>query len=281
MTIVLVSLIIASIFFAWLHFDKLAMLTFGSLLVVGGIAGVFDYAAYVPIVLLGALVYRNEQGISNKYLNYAEMTLMILLTVTLSLHKFPGFHNILIFDQISFSSNSTPFSMYINFDKPLFAIFYLIVFAPSISLQSSFKNLCLTLAKTLIPLLLFIIPLGLLTGHINIDFKFPNEFWIWATNNLLITCVAEEVFFRGFLQKRLSDWLSHKQNGALISLLLSSFIFGLAHIGGGWPFVGLATFAGIFYGLAFNLTKSVEAPILCHFGLNLAHFIGFTYPAAI
>ncbi len=45
--------------------------------------------------------------------------------------------------------------------------------------------------------------------------------------------------------------------------------------------VGLATIAGLFYGYAYWKTNRLEASILVHFGLNLIHFVAFSYPALI
>ena len=37
--------------------------------------------------------------------------------------------------------------------------------------------------------------------------KWTSFFWLWAVTNLFFTCVAEEAFFRGFLQRELSRTL--------------------------------------------------------------------------
>ena len=51
-----------------------------------------------------------------------------------------------------------------------------------------------------------------------------------------------------------------------------------AHIGGGIAYAALATLAGIGYGAAYHVTQRVEASLLVHFALNLAHLLLFTYP---
>ncbi|MDP5009557.1 MAG: CPBP family intramembrane metalloprotease, partial [Glaciimonas sp.] len=97
--------------------------------------------------------------------------------------------------------------------------------------------------------------------------------------NLLFTCVAEEVFFRGVLQERLAGLLPSSTMAAIIVVLCSAALFGVAHIGGGIIYVSLATLSGIGYAYAYHATKRVEAAILVHFIVNAVHFIGFTYPA--
>ena len=60
---------------------------------------------------------------------------------------------------------------------------------------------------------------------------------------------------------------------------VSALAFGLAHAGGGWRYVLLATIAGTGYALAWQRTGRIEASILAHFAVNATHFLLFTYPA--
>lgn len=62
--------------------------------------------------------------------------------------------------------------------------------------------------------------------------------------NLFFTCMAEEALFRGYLQQRLSQWLS-----AWPALIITALIFGTAHLAGGMWMVMFATLAGLIYGL--------------------------------
>ncbi len=49
--------------------------------------------------------------------------------------------------------------------------------------------------------LISVMALSYLLGYVRFDNKLPEfiGYWMWA--NLFITCVAEEAFFRGFLQR--------------------------------------------------------------------------------
>ena len=51
------------------------------------------------------------------------MGIFLFMGVALSNHLLPGFNNLIVFDKIQFSSDSTPFTMYLNFDKTLVGIF--------------------------------------------------------------------------------------------------------------------------------------------------------------
>jgi len=81
---------------------------------------------------------------------------------------------------------------------------------------------------------------------------------------LWVVALAEEFFFRAFLQtvlaKRLgSNWLG---------LVLASILFGLAHLWfrsfPNWRFAIVGGTAGVFYGLAFQKARSIRASMVTH-----------------
>jgi len=78
---------------------------------------------------------------------------------------------------------------------------------------------------------------------------------------------VEELIFRGGIQNLLGQRLH-----PLLALLIASVVFGLAHINNtafglafpNWPYVGLATLAGLGYGFVFLKTQSVVASATVH-----------------
>ncbi len=124
------------------------------------------------------------------------------------------------------------------------------------------------------------IAIGLAAGYSRMDFKLPAYTPVFLVSNLLFTCVAEEAFFRGFLQHRFAQYLErkHMKYCGPVALSFCAVLFGVVHSGGGPWYVALATFAGLGYGYAYLRTQRVEASILVHFSVNTVHFIGFTYP---
>jgi membrane protease YdiL (CAAX protease family) len=79
--------------------------------------------------------------------------------------------------------------------------------------------------------------------------------------------ILEEVIFRGFLLQTLSDrW------GLPVAVILSSFLFGLAHLANvdsdfGWLSAFISTFiAGLMFAKAYLVHKSLWIPIGIHFG---------------
>ena len=117
-------------------------------------------------------------------------------------------------------------------------------------------------------------------GYVRWDPKWPSFALVWMIHNLFFVSFFEEVFFRGFLQDGLEGFLARFTTyAAQWSLGVVGLLFGLAHFRGGWLYVVFATIAGLVYGLVYQRCRSIEAPILVHFVLNLNHFLLYSYPA--
>lgn len=89
--------------------------------------------------------------------------------------------------------------------------------------------------------------------------------------------VAEEVFFRGFLQQALSDlWLGNDWLG----LVVASLIFGLIHVGPDrkkfLPWTIMAVVLGFAFGLLYLYTGNILAPMVAHFTINFFNLLHIT-----
>jgi uncharacterized protein len=86
---------------------------------------------------------------------------------------------------------------------------------------------------------------------------FFGMFWVVA--------LPEEFFFRGLLQHWLEDWT----RAGIAALLLASLLFGAAHLGfahlfPNWRFSLVAALTGLFYGLAWRETRTVQSSMVTH-----------------
>lgn len=91
---------------------------------------------------------------------------------------------------------------------------------------------------------------------------------------LWVTALAEEFFFRGFLQQL----LARAWNSNLAALLVASAVFGLAHLPfrgfPNWRWVAVATVLGVSCGIAYWRSGSVRASMVTH-ALVVATWRGF------
>ncbi|MFR9701758.1 CPBP family intramembrane glutamic endopeptidase [Aeromonas sanarellii] len=200
------------------------------------------------------------------------LALMLLWAVALTLHLVPGFSNLKVLDQVRAGPASVPFNMYLNLDKPL--IFFGLLLAWPALPGPGGPLRWRPLALLLLPLSALLITAWQL-GALRPEVGLPHWWWLFALNNLLFTCVAEEALFRGFLQQAIT-----RRTRVWLGIFIASLLFGVAHLAGGPLLALFATLAGACYGLAFHLSGRLGVAILLHFLFNFAHLALFTYPLA-
>jgi membrane protease YdiL (CAAX protease family) len=251
------------------------------------IGGVINLLSCSIIFLFGFLVYSFYQKKSPSLHKVFIYFGIIIITIFSFLHQIPSIDNIELLTNIKLSKNSSNFDLWLNFDKPLIAIFLLFFSYNPPKKFSDYKNIFIQTIKLFVPLLIMLLALGTFVNFLVFDPKFPNFeiTFLWLIKMVFLTIFAEEFFFRFFIQNNVillcknSKYFS--KNSQIIGLIFTSIIFGLTHFNQGFVFILLATICGFFYGLIFIRTRYIEASILLHFLINLTHFIFFSYPSAL
>ena len=202
----------------------------------------------------------------------AALTLVLLWAIALMLHLIPGFNNLKVLGQVQAGPASVPFNMYLNLDKQL--VFFGLLLAWPALLGQGGAIRWRALALLLLPLAALLITAWQL-GALKPEVGLPHWWWLFAFNNLVFTCVAEEALFRGFIQQGVAA-----RSRLWLGILVASLLFGAAHLAGGPLLMLFAALAGACYGLAFQLSGRLSVAILLHFLFNFAHLALFTYPLA-
>lgn len=223
------------------------------------------------ITLAGLLLAWRTPALPPRWATTARVVL-IVWSIALTLHFIPGFSNLKVLDKVLAGPGSVPFNMYLNLDKPL------LIFALLLAFPTLFGKGGIIRWR---PLALLILPLAALfgiawqLGALRPEVGLPHWWWLFALNNLLFTCVAEEVLFRGAIQQELAS-----RSKPWFAIVISALLFGAIHLPGGPLLALFATLAGCCYGLAFQLSGRLSIAIAVHFAFNFAHLALFTYPLA-
>jgi uncharacterized protein len=260
--------------FLWLPF-------FAAALIAAMLAGIVRAPALVWIAALALAAHcfcrRDPRPGWSRTLAAAAL---LLLGAGLMAHLLPGFENPRVVGRAVLTAGSVPYSLHLNFDKAVFGIVFLGWCHARISRWSEWGAMLRAAAPVAGGFIGGIMLLALALGYVRFEPKFPAIAWLWMWGNLFVTCLAEEALFRGFVQAELQRRWSATAGGRTWALVVAATLFGLAHIAGGWVYVGLSTVAGLGYGLAYQRSGDrIEAGILTHFALNALHFFFFTYPA--
>lgn len=274
------ALLLASILALWAPWRFAWVVPLAASIALGYASGVLAGPAIVPPAVLAAacwLYHRSEARPS--FSAQAALAIVVLLTALgLGLHVFPGFANATLWHDAIFSLNSAAYTLKLNFDKTLAGLLILgLCYDGFLRDRAGWVTMLRRAAPIVLVNTLAVIALALAVGFVRIDPKWTVLFWPWSVVNLLFTCVAEEAFFRGLIQRQLDRRLTLRHK-SLIAVAVSAILFGLAHAAGGATYVSLSMVAGLGYALAFQRTQRIEASILAHFTLNVTHFLLLTYP---
>lgn len=254
---------------------KLAMLILLAVTLVGAlIVKRIEPIAFITSLVMLGIAYKLPKladGQRGKPLYILGWIAVLTWCAMLITHLMPGFNNLQVLDKVLSGPQSLPFSMYLNLDKPL--VFFALILAYPALLGSEKRVEFKRILFIIVPLLA-LLPIASLLGALKVELSLPNWWWLFAINNLMITCVAEEALFRGFIQQALTRCFNWK-----IGLTVASVLFGVAHIAGGGLLVVFATLAGLGYGLVFHFTGRLWCAVLVHFMFNFVHLLLFTYPA--
>ncbi len=241
--------------------------------------GIATGLSLIPILLLFLCHFLLKSEIKQ----WGRLFLFVIATLLssgLSLHLLPGFNNWNLASQVIIGQASYPISLWFNFDKPFIGLIPLALSIPLIQSRAHLKACArITIPMTLVGVLL-LMGIAMHVGIIAWDPKLPSIFPLFAFNQLIFVCIAEEAFFRGFFQKELSRWLGTGTWASVGAVLGTSIFFTLMHIRWipSFPFLCLIFLASILYGMIYEITRAIESSIFCHLSLNLTHFLLFSYP---
>jgi membrane protease YdiL (CAAX protease family) len=226
---------------------------------------------FIVVLFITVLIHSNTQGVTQK----GALIFLSGLAFAFSLHIIPGFNNELLFSSEQFGLSDLPFKLSAKLNKALAGFAILMAMSQHLTWRISFNTLKLILGS----ILLFFL-LCLLLGA-KLDPKLGELTLAFIFFNLLVTCIAEEAFFRLVIQNGIYN-VSKGFLGGWFAVFLTAVIFMLAHFHTG---IGadkrllLIFIAGLLYGGIYLKSKSFGSAVFAHFTINIIYFSLFAFPA--
>jgi membrane protease YdiL (CAAX protease family) len=271
------GLLLGAVLCLWVRRDfALGLLALA--VVVAHYSGALDFAAPLWIALLGVIAYLYATRTGLQML--ALRLVFLLYAVALGLLLIPGFPRTVLVEHLVLSPGAVPYTLSVGFAKVVTGIFILAFMHPE--RVRSWRELGCVLMRVVpvfVATALVVMAVALALGYVKFDPKWSPLFFTWGIVNLFFTCLSEEAFFRGFVQREIAQMGSNPKVAGIWAVAIASLLFGLVHLGGGWKYALAATLAGVGYGIAYRRTQRLEGSMAVHFGLNATHFLLFTYPA--
>lgn len=192
----------------------------------------------------------------------------------------PGIDNFYMGD-MTLKEGSIPLTLWWNIDKPLLSILILgLVPFSKLSLHD-WRTVILRTLPVIVVCALCLAPLALCAQMVRWSPGLPAMASQLLIRNLIFVVIAEEVFYRFFLQNALYNLAHYFKLSRWWALTAITFLFAVCgHASGGPLYAAFAGIAGFFYGYAYHTTKRIEAAVIVHFSINVLHMLLFTYPLA-
>ena len=179
-------LLAASVAALWAPVRQLWRFSFLLAVGLGLAAGRLDGFALVVIVLLGAACWQSQRG-ETPPRRFAGSLVVFGIGAALMLHAVPGFDGWLVAPDVRLSPGSLPFSLYLNFDKPLLGLLLLAASGSLLTTSEGWRRILPWTLGLLAAAMILVVAVTELLGYAAWDPKLPAFFALWAPRNLLFT----------------------------------------------------------------------------------------------
>jgi uncharacterized protein len=283
-TSVLLGLAICAIWIPPIHASKRlripAWVPFLMASVISGLVyGVLDWRGVVVVVVLCGVAFastESENITARRLLTVAA----VALSFALGLQLMPGFKPSVFIDGLRLSPDAAPMRLTAHFAPGVAGLVLVAFYCRRARTFSEAREALKYGVAVAVVTTVVVVGASWAAGYVKPDWKLPDFTAAHLAKMLLWTTVLEEGFFRGVIQDRLgrAPFIQSRLALSWLPIAISSVLFGLAHFPSGWVTVGLATMAGVGYGVAYAKTGLIEAAMATHFLVNATHFVAFTYP---
>ena len=196
-------------------------------LAAGVVTGIVEWVGVAVLALFAGSCLAAVRTELSKALRALSWGAVVILAVALATHQMPGIHNVLVLDGVSVSALSAEYTLYWNYDKGFAGV---VLYSVCVQPQESTPWKRVIVATGTIAILTGVLVgvAATATGFVTWDPKWPTILAVWVPANLLLTCVAEETFFRGILQRHLGGFLRGRVSEPALAALLADAVGTIA-----------------------------------------------------
>lgn len=278
LTILTFGLLLLAVIGLWIH-RVVWVLALVAAVICGYVTGALRDLAAVWIAIAAALcwLYARSRHSRRRVPQAIIGAILFIHGLAMALPLLPGFVRVELVAAKALSEGAAPYALAVGFPKVTLGILLLGLVNPSLLSRQGLGGVFARTVPVLAVTLALVTVCALALGYTRFAPHWHALFLWWAPINLFFTCLSEEAFFRGFVQRELAPEGSGTGR-AIAALIVAALLFGLAHYAGGPAYVFAGFVAGLGYGWAFLRTRRIEAAMVVHFGVNAAHFLLFVYP---
>ena len=254
------SLFVTKRYWVWLPFLVVAV-GFATAL------GVVNTIGVIVIGIVGGLYFLVKQRLA-PWLHGLVALVAVVVSGLMMFHMMPGFHNWLLM--------KGPPRYFYNFDKPFAGFFVLAFLLPVLRGRRDWYDAIVKPWPLIAVGIVILFVVGMATGLLKFGPHMREMAGAFLVGNLLLTCVPEEAFFRGFVQRELTEAIPQKW-GAAAAIAITSIAFVLLHVvfTQNMAYLSMVFLASLLYGIVYHRTKAIESAILVHFLVNILHVFLF------
>lgn len=241
-------------------------------------AGVMPLVNALVMSVFAALLYGYSAFASRPLLHNSLWVLLLVVGIFVASFRPSHFHYPLIASEPFLHPDGQPFRLYLNLSKALAGWMLVVFFWKCLNEKPLVRA---GGGAVLVVLSCVLVVLAAAVGVLNLEWalKLPGASVYFIPVNILVTCVAEEAFFRLLLQKHLMKGFVNAYVRVVVPAAITGVIFALAHHAD----ISSALFvvywlAGIGYALVYALTGRFVLAVTAHAGVNIGHFLLLPYP---
>ena len=246
-------------------------------LAAGVVAGIVDWAGVAVLALFAGSCLAAVRTEFPKALRALSWGVVVILAVALAMHQMPGINNILVLDGVSVSALSAEYTLYWNYDKGFAGVvLYSVCVQPQES--TSWKRAIAATGTIAVLAGVVVGVLAMAAGFVAWDLKWPAILGVWVPAIAGVDMLAEETSSAEGPHDTQWDRATRRVSEPALAALLAPRRRVRARTSCAGNSIRWLARARASATPAYHLTGRVEASIVVHFLLNLAHLVLFSYP---